>query len=39
MEIFTLYLDTSIIGGCFDDEWKEATLELFRQASLGLYTI
>jgi len=37
MKIFTLYLDTSVIGGCFDDEWKEATLELFRQASLGLY--
>ena len=37
MKIPTLYLDTSVIGGCFDDEWKDATLELFRQASLGLY--
>lgn len=39
MEIPTLYLDTSVVGGCFDDEWKEATLELFRQASLGLYRL
>jgi predicted nucleic acid-binding protein len=37
MKISTLHLDTSVIGGCFDDEWEEATLELFRQAGLGLY--
>jgi len=23
-----LYLDTSVLGGYFDDEWKEATQEL-----------
>ena len=39
MKIPTLYLDTSVIGGCFDDEWKEASVELFRQSSLGLYRL
>jgi hypothetical protein len=39
MEIRTLYLDTSVIGGPFDEEWKEATLELFRQADLGMYRL
>lgn len=39
MKTPTLYLDTSVIGGCFDDEWKEATMELFRQANLGLYLL
>ena len=34
-----LYLDTFVIGGCFDEEWKEASLELFQQASLGLYRL
>jgi len=37
MHIPILYLDTSVIGGYFDDEWKEATQELFRLADLGLY--
>lgn len=37
MKIPTLYLDTSVIGGGFDDEWKDATLELFRQTEAGLY--
>jgi hypothetical protein len=27
----TLYLDTSVLGGYFDDEFKEATQELWRQ--------
>lgn len=27
----TLYLDTSVIGGYFDDEFKQATRELWRQ--------
>ncbi len=39
MRISTLYLDTSVIGGCFDDEWKDASVELFRQARLGLYRL
>ncbi len=32
-----LYLDTSVIGGYFDDEWKEATQELWRQMKQGKY--
>jgi len=39
MKIPTLYLDTSVVGGYFDDEFKTATQELFRQADLGLYKI
>ena len=39
MKVPTLYLDTSVIGGGFDDEWKDATLELFRQADGGLYQL
>ena len=31
----TLYLDTSILGGYFDDEWKEPTRELWRQMEAG----
>jgi len=33
----SLYLDTSVIGGYFDDEFKDATQELWRQAGKGLY--
>ncbi len=33
----TLYLDTSVIGGYFDDEWRDATQELFRLAEHGCY--
>ena len=35
----TLYLDTSVTGGCFDEEFRTATRELFRQADLGLYQL
>lgn len=35
MNVPTLYLDTSVIGGYFDDEWKEATQELWRQMMSG----
>jgi enoyl-CoA hydratase/carnithine racemase len=31
----TLYLDTSAIGGYFDDEWMAATQELWRQMEAG----
>jgi hypothetical protein len=31
----TLYIDTSIVGGYFDDEWRFATRELWRQMELG----
>ena len=33
----TLYLDTSVIGGYFDDEWKEATQELWRLRDAGRF--
>jgi predicted nucleic acid-binding protein len=26
-----VYIDTSIVGGYFDEEFKEATLQLFQQ--------
>lgn len=39
MKIPTLYLDTSVIGGYFDDEFKSATRELFRQSDLGIYKL
>ncbi len=35
MKTLTLYLDTSTIGGYFDDEWKDATQELWRQMEIG----
>ena len=31
----SLYLDTSTIGGYFDEEWQEATRELWRQMEAG----
>jgi hypothetical protein len=39
VKIPTLYLDTSVIGGYFDEEFKAATRELFRQIDLGLYQV
>jgi predicted nucleic acid-binding protein len=35
MRIPTLYLDTSVLGGYFDDEWKQPTQELWRQMEAG----
>jgi len=32
-----LYLDTSVIGGYFDDEFAEPTRELWRQMDAGRY--
>ena len=37
MKIPTLYLDTSVIGGYFDDEWKDATRELWQQMRAGKF--
>ena len=37
MKAPTLYLDTSVIGGYFDDEWKAPTRELWRQMEAGQY--
>ena len=33
----TLYLDTSVLGGYFDVEWKQPTQELWRQMESGLW--
>jgi predicted nucleic acid-binding protein len=33
----SLYLDSSVIGGYFDDEWKGPTQELWRQMEAGQY--
>jgi hypothetical protein len=37
MKIPALYLDTSVIGGYFDDEWREDTRELWAQRGKGLW--
>ncbi|HEX4084543.1 MAG TPA: hypothetical protein VHY22_06530 [Chthoniobacteraceae bacterium] len=37
MRVPSLYLDTSVIGGYFDDEFKEATRELWRRMEQGKY--
>ena len=37
MPVPILYLDTSVIGGYLDDEWKDATQELWRQMEAGRY--
>ncbi|MFM2296073.1 MAG: hypothetical protein RLZZ350_2486 [Verrucomicrobiota bacterium] len=37
MKIPALYFDTSVIGGYFDAEFRDATRELVRQTDLGLY--
>ncbi|MEM1158047.1 MAG: PIN domain protein [Verrucomicrobiota bacterium] len=37
MHALTLYLDTSVIGCYFDDEWKEPTEALWRLMEQGKY--
>jgi len=37
MPVPVLYLDNSVIGGYFDDEWRDATRELWRQMEAGQY--
>jgi hypothetical protein len=37
VKIPTLYLDTSVIGGYFDDEWMADTRELWTQRGEGLW--
>ncbi len=32
-----LYLDTSVLGGYFDDEWKQPTQALWRQMEAGMW--
>jgi hypothetical protein len=31
----SLYLDTSVLGGYYDEEWKQPTQELWRQKEAG----
>jgi hypothetical protein len=35
MPVPSLYLDTSVLGGYFDDEWQAPTQELWRQMEAG----
>ena len=35
MEPLRVYPDTSVIGGCFDDEFAEDSLRLFKEAESG----
>jgi len=37
--IRSLYCDTSVIGGYFDDEWMDATRELLRQAEAARFRL
>jgi hypothetical protein len=37
MRTRTLYLDTSALGGYFDDAWRQPTQELWRQMESGLW--
>ena len=37
MPVPTLYLDTSVIGGYYDDEWMDATRELWRLRDAGRF--
>ena len=30
-----IYIDTSVVGGCFDEEFKEATIALFQRLEKG----
>ena len=35
-----IYLDTSVIGGCFDEEfsfWSEKIIEDFKKGKISLY--
>ena len=38
MKILRVYLDTSVVGGCFDDEFREDSLQLMSNIRLGIYT-
>lgn len=38
MSVPQVYLDTSVIGGCCDDEFRKWSLALMRDIRLGLFT-
>ncbi len=37
MKTLKVYLDTSVIGGCFDDEFRSESNEIFNMIKLGIY--
>lgn len=37
MKTLKIYLDTSVIGGCFDDEFRTESNEIFKMIKLGIY--
>src|SRR5215469_224841 len=38
MKKLRIYLDTSVIGGCFDEEFSEASNKLMSMIRMGIYT-
>jgi len=34
-----IYVDTSVIGGCFDEEFKEQSVQLFDEFTSGKKTL
>lgn len=39
MKKLRIYLDTSVFGGCFDDEFSEESKELFEQIKKGKFKL
>lgn len=39
MKKLKLYFDTSVIGGYFDDEFSEETIEIFAEVKKGVYDL
>ena len=39
MKKIKLYFDTSVIGGYFDDEFSEDTIEIFDEVKNGIYDL
>ena len=39
MKKLRIYLDTSVFGGCFDDEFSEDSLSLFNEIKKGKFTL
>ena len=34
-----IYVDTSVFGGCFDDEFKRESLQLFKDVTVGKFIV
>lgn len=39
MKKMRIYPDTSVIGGCFDDEFRDASRAFFEQAKIGRFVV